>query len=432
MIEEHLQEILNTPPLALDEILSARERRADTQRQLLEEGQGTLICLTLNIAGAVKSAPLFTKAFEEGKSRILTQLRFERAKIGKCIERHERTGDELYLLVDLDLVTAKRRMVEIEEGFALGRLLDCLVCGEMAAACARSRRHDIREILRRTVELIDGYFVGEYADRVAGHACRALLYEVHIAPKPGLVDRENSGAHRDMDEFTFFDSACALYPYFRECAKKGALYREEPDVLFALLRMDGKLAEQRMLRATGGVNTHKGAIFSMGIFCAVMGSMMEEGFGESAFAARCKALCRDLLRDFEGLEQKENISYGERLYRDYGITGIRGEAAQGFPSVLQVGLPALREGSEAGKSLNDAALVALLRLIQAVQDTNILTRSDPQTLQWAQQQAGKALEQGAGPEQMRELDRAFTARNLSPGGCADLLALSLFLFFMGR
>ena len=119
MIEEHLQEILNTPPLALDEILSARERRADTQRQLLEEGQGTLICLTLNIAGAVKSAPLFTKAFEEGKSRILTQLRFERAEIGKCIERHERTGDELYLLVDLDLVTAKRRMVEIAEGFAL-------------------------------------------------------------------------------------------------------------------------------------------------------------------------------------------------------------------------------------------------------------------------------------------------------------------------
>ena len=358
------------------------------------------------------------------------------------------------MLVDLDLVTAKRRMVEIEEGFALGRLLDidvmakgvpkisrqqlglpprrCLVCGEMAAACARSRRHDIKEILRRTVGLIDGYFVGEYADRVAGHACRALLYEVHIAPKPGLVDRENSGAHRDMDEFTFFDSACALYPYFRECAQKGALYRDQPEALFALLRMDGKLAEQRMLRATGGINTHKGAIFSMGIFCAVMGSMMEEGFGESDFAARCKALCRDLLRDFEGLEQKENLSYGERLYRDYGITGIRGEAAEGFPSVLQVGLPALREGSEAGKSLNDAALLALLRLIQAVQDTNILTRSDPQTLQWAQQQARKVLEQGAGPEQMRELDRAFTARNLSPGGCADLLALSLFLFFMGR
>ena len=424
MIEEHLQEILDTPPLALDEILSARERRADTQRQLLEEGQGTLICLTLNIAGAVKSAPLFTKAFEEGKSRILTQLRFERAEIGKCIERHERTGD------DIDVMAKGVPKISRQQlGLPPRR---CLVCGEMAAACARSRRHDIREILRRTVELIDGYFVGEYADRVAGHACRALLYEVHIAPKPGLVDRENSGAHRDMDEFTFFDSACALYPYFRECAKKGALYREEPDVLFALLRMDGKLAEQRMLRATGGVNTHKGAIFSMGIFCAVMGSMMEEGFGESAFAARCKALCRDLLRDFEGLEQKENISYGERLYRDYGITGIRGEAAEGFPSVLQVGLPALREGSEAGKSLNDAALLALLRLIQAVQDTNILTRSDPQTLQWAQQQAGKALEQGAGPEQMRELDRAFTACNLSPGGCADLLALSLFLFFMGR
>ena len=135
---------------------------------------------------------------------------------------------------------------------------------------------------------------------------------------------------------------------------------------------------------------------------------------------------------FAALARENACTAGERLYLATGNRGVRGEAAEGFPSVLQVGLPALREGSEAGKSLNDAALVALLRLIQAVQDTNILTRSDPQTLQWAQQQAGEVLEQGAGPEQMRELDRAFTARNLSPGGCADLLALSLFLFFMGR
>ena len=123
MIEQDLQQILEVPPLSLQEILDARERRAATQQEMLCN-EGTLISFTLNIAGAIKSAPLFSIAFEEGKYRILTQLRFEQAKILRSVERHERTGDELYLLTDLDLVTTKRRMVEIEEGFALGRLFD--------------------------------------------------------------------------------------------------------------------------------------------------------------------------------------------------------------------------------------------------------------------------------------------------------------------
>ncbi len=179
-IEQNLQEIFNTPPLSLDEILWSRERRAETQRRMLAQGEGTLICLTLNIAGAVKSAPSFRRAFEEGKRRILEQLGLEGAKILAQEERHEKTGDELYLLTDWGLVAAKRRMVAIEEGFALGRILDidvmaqggekisrqqlglpprrCLVCGEAAAACARSRRHDLRTVLYCTEERIEDYF----------------------------------------------------------------------------------------------------------------------------------------------------------------------------------------------------------------------------------------------------------------------------------
>lgn len=183
MIEQHMQEILDYPSLSLEEILGARDRRAETQRQLLEKGEGTLICLTLNIAGAIKSAPLFRKVFEEGKRRIFAKLRLEKAEILAWTERHEKTGDEGYLLTNLNLTASKKRMVEIEEEFALGRLLDldvmardtgkisrnqlglpprrCLICGEPAAACARSRRHDHKVLLRRTVELIDGYFGGE-------------------------------------------------------------------------------------------------------------------------------------------------------------------------------------------------------------------------------------------------------------------------------
>ena len=104
------------------------------------------------------------------------------------------------------------------------------------------------------------------ADRIARDACRALLYEVNVTPKPGLVDRNNNGSHRDMDIFTFADSACALYPYFKSCALQGLAGKENPQELFCSLRPLGREAEEQMKQATNGVNTHKGAIFFDGDF----------------------------------------------------------------------------------------------------------------------------------------------------------------------
>ena len=153
-------------------------------------------------------------------------------------EVHQPTGDELCLLTDLEPLEVKRLMTQIEEDGALGRLFDidvmtaespkisrqqlslpprrCLLCEQQAAVCARSQAHDIRQLQSRTVKIICEQLMGRYAEDIASTACRALLYEVHTAPKPGLVDRENSGAHSDMQETTFFDSSCALYPYFRQ------------------------------------------------------------------------------------------------------------------------------------------------------------------------------------------------------------------------
>ena len=101
-----------------------------------------------------------------------------------------------------------------------------------------------------------------------------LNYEVTTTPKPGLVDRRNSGSHRDMDVFTFIDSAAALYPYFEACARTGRETAEQPaPETFAALRPLGCEAEGEMLDATGGVNTHKGAVFSVGIVCAALGRL---------------------------------------------------------------------------------------------------------------------------------------------------------------
>ena len=240
--EQYLQELLSAAPLSLEQVLQAREQRVLRQQRLMKEG-GTMVSFTLNIAGAVKSSPLFSAAFAEGKRRILQGLRYQGAAVLALEEIHEPTGDELCLLTDADLETVKRRMIELEESCPLGRLFDidvmdattdkisrrqlgfpprrCLLCGESAAVCARSQAHPMEKLMERTVEIIWDFFSQQYAHEVASHACRALLYEVTAAPKPGLVDRCNNGSHRDMTPFTFIDSACVLYPYFRDCALRG-------------------------------------------------------------------------------------------------------------------------------------------------------------------------------------------------------------------
>lgn len=463
MKDRILHQILEMPQSSLQEILQGKEERAARQQRMMQaEPEGTLICFTLNIAGAIKNTPLFEKAFEEGKRRILRQLRYDGSYPILQEEYDTANGRELYLLVRQEIAEVKRRMVEIEDGFELGRLFDidvmsrncpkisrrdlglparkCLICPQQAAVCARSQRHSVTDLLEKTVELICDYLKNEFAERVAHTACRALLYEVVCAPKPGLVDRENSGSHRDMDCFTFIDSACVLFPYFSECAEKGMELWEDLPLLFTRLRCLGKEAEDRMKRATGGINTHKGAVFSMGILCAATAAQAakrklnreelpsaEEW--EQQVSAMCAEICAEVLEDFEKINQKEKLSYGEQLFRKYGIKGIRQEAASGFPAVFEVGLSCLKEETAKGKSLNDAGVTALLALLCRVQDSNIVARSDWDTLIWAQARAKELLKQGAPHEQVRVFNREMTERNVSPGGCADLLALSYFLWF---
>lgn len=455
MEQYYLRQLRACQPISLQQLLDAKEARVLRQQRMMQQQGGTLISFTLNIAGGVKSFPLFSYAFALGKESILLQLQFAGAEVLQQEEVHQPTGDELCLLTDLEPLEVKRLMTQIEEDGALGRLFDidvmtaespkisrqqlglpprrCLLCEQQAAVCARSQAHDIRQLQSRTVQIICEQLMGRCADDIASTACRALLYEVHTAPKPGLVDRENSGAHSDMQETTFFDSSCALYPYFRQAALLGAQYGSNSDT-FQKLRWKGKQAEQRMRQATGGVNTHKGAIFSMGIFCAAMAaaSLKEGGYSRTRLAEGCAALCKGLCDDFVQLDRglRPPRSYGEHLYCQYGIVGIRGEAERGFPSVMQLGLPALQAALKRGEGCNDAALYALLQLMTSVEDTNVLTRSDLQTLKWMQQQADSMLQkERLDHHLLQELDARMIERNISPGGCADLLALCLFVHF---
>lgn len=273
---------------------------------------------------------------------------------------------------------------------------------------------------------------------ISREALAALLYETAVSPKPGLVTPISRGAHRDMDYFTFLASAAALAPWFGEFARLGlGFVGEDRARLLPSLRASGIEAERAMFAATGGVNTHKGLVFSLGLLCAAAGILAarHETLTAEACAREAAAIARGIVaRDFEGIADacEPKLSVGERLYLRWGVSGIRGEAEAGFSSVLGHSLPRLRAELAAGRPLNDALVDALLVLFTVVEDTNVLGRSGMEGLALMREKATGALALGGmstkeGKTAIGEMDRLFAARRISPGGCADLLAATYFL-----
>jgi triphosphoribosyl-dephospho-CoA synthetase len=189
-----------------------------------------------------------------------------------------------------------------------------------------------------------------------------------------------------------------------------------------------------MYRATGGVNTHKGAVFTMGLACAAAGRLiLSETVTPEAILSGCSAITKGLTQQELGHITLENArTAGERLYAQYGITGIRGQAEQGFPAVLNHGLPVLRQGLSVGLSMDCAGCAALLALITATDDTNLIHRGSRETQLAIQSRLRALLAQTPFPEEseLLKLDQEFVQHHLSPGGSADLLALCLFLHFL--
>jgi holo-ACP synthase/triphosphoribosyl-dephospho-CoA synthase len=305
---------------------------------------------------------------------------------------------------------------------------------EDAAVCARSRTHSVQELRDRTDFLLYLAARQHMAEYIAVRAYLALLQEVKTTPKPGLVDRRNSGAHKDMDMRHFFASANALRPFFCRFAETGYLTRDYfPTETFRKIRSIGMEAEEAMLAATHGVNTHKGAIFTMGLFCAACGRLGPDRWQAEEILAEISAMTSGVVEsDFAGVTAENAKTPGERLYVLHGITGIRGQAEKGFPAIRDVGLPVLREGLKKGLSLNDAGAVALLHLLTATEDTNIINRTDIGTLESVQREMKTFLQSEPFPDlaKIEALDEDFIRRNLSPGGTADLLAATYFLFML--
>ena len=256
---------------------------------------------------------------------------------------------------------------------------------------------------------------------VRNAAVRALLAELVTYPKPGLVSLCDSGSHRDMDAATFFRSSFALRRYFERAAAAGAA-----DASFAVLNRLGREAEVRMLSATGGVNTHRGAIFNLGLLAAAAGARRP---GEPIFLGQIVAR---RWGPAIAAHRRDAASHGSRITARYGVGGAQAEAAGGFASVYGLALPAYRAVLAEGGSANQARVQAFFELMARVADTNLLHRGGPAGLAYAQAQARGFLHDGGvrrpgwQAEAVR-VHRGLVERWLSPGGSADLLAACLFV-----
>lgn len=300
------------------------------------------------------------------------------------------------------------------------------------------------------------------AEQIGEMAVRALRMEASVTPKPGLVDRENSGAHTDMDYPMFLTSCVALKPCFTACAQTGIQGAgKKPETLVSTLRQIGRCGEIAMYGATKGVNTHKGAIFSMGILCCALGKLIAEAEGnkeitpnrergsaaqmcvtggrfelekfklkESELQSLCRQIASALLK-----QDTASATHGMKARGDAACGGVRAEALSGFESAFGTGLAVIRSSVREGIPCERAMIRALMALICRTDDSNVVYRGGAEGLAFLKQQAADVLRRAEWKNEecldmVREFDKACREKNLSPGGSADLLAFSTMLYMI--
>jgi triphosphoribosyl-dephospho-CoA synthase len=267
--------------------------------------------------------------------------------------------------------------------------------------------------------------VPDGSQRLAALAVRALVEEAELTPKPALVDARGPGAHADLSLELMRRSAHALTATFAALARCAA-GQPPSHALRERLATVGRSGERAMLEATGGVNTHRGAIWSLGLLVAGA-AMTRPGSSVRQLAAVAGAVARHPDRF-----SPPPSTNGARARARYRVGGAPAEAARGFPHVVDLALPALAEARAQGLPEREARLDALLAVMCGLEDTCLLHRGGWRALETARRGAAAVLAVGgsstpAGRRALLRLDRALVALGASPGGSADLLGAALFL-----
>ena len=401
--------------------LDLREKRDAFEQAAASETGLTIVTIRPNYPGPEKRN-LYSNfvAFT-----LLTALE-KQLDVRTIWHSHDAEGLTFYLAVTQDGDTAKRIALAAEQDHPLGRLADidvrtslrswsrrdlglpgrtCFICQEDAIVCTRMATHPHQEVAAFFTRTVDAYLTaGSLSDCVRRMAAFALLSELCRETGYGCVTANSCGSHRDMGFLTFIRSIQAVSDGLGSAVL-------EPETDFHALRRFGLTLEQAMFQATAGINTHKGAIF---IYLLILGGLLHS----KAFDDMKEQIARLSVPVLEDLKRADP-SHGLRIYRDYGITGIRGEAVAGFPALFDVYVRTY----DASRDMDRLSLT----VISSADDTNVIHRAGLENLRMLQLMAREAL---AGKLRAADLDAWCLERNISTGGSADLIGATIFAWLI--
>lgn len=411
-----MTDIFKGKAIAVQDLLDAKEEKARLIKGFLKENK-TVVSLSVNMPGSVKNNQA-AKVFFNAGIQVCDLYRI--ASNGKVLDRSSDLISGPRYIVGFDKFTAeeiKKATVSFEEKYPWTRMLDidvytkggkqisredigleprkCLVCKKDAKICSSSAKHSEESLKKAITKLYKQAFCS-----LCANLCKnALVFEIGLTPKPGLVDLNNNGSHKDLDYDKLLTCAYYLIPSFEKFTECG-----QKNKSFASLRKLGLGIEQDFMKFTCGVNTFKGSLFAMSLICYAMGKT--DSFDVKTICKTVKALAKPLL------DEKD--------------AGARKSAATGFKTVVNYALPLVNKLKKTF-STEQAYCLTLLGIISKTEDTNILRRSDRETLKLAQKKSKAVLMQVIKTKDMSkisELDSWFISKNISPGGSADLLELT--------
>ncbi|MCR5809365.1 MAG: citrate lyase holo-[acyl-carrier protein] synthase [Clostridiales bacterium] len=468
----HASEI-EEKPVSVEDMAAAREERASRQKELIEEYGLPVVSFTMNVPGPVKYSKAIENCFNVGVEELKKALFGFNAKLVREEYRISHTGCEgMLVFKGPGARLIKAAAVKVEDRYAFSRLFDidvidkngeklsrakprkCLVCDKTASVCARSRAHSLDELKKATDALLR-----EAAAYAAGMAAfDALIAEVTTTPKPGLVDRVNNGANKDMDIELFEKSAETLAPYFYSMAYTAADTEADPSghadgcsqdegvncadcpshesctlehgaSLMTKLTILGVEAEAKMKQATGGVNTHKGAIFCMGLLVSAYAKLVAEGKSHEPLdvaeeAKRLAALRPDPGRGTNGAEAREKYAGDED---PAAVFGADAQARAGFPAAVNA-YRRILGFKLMGFDENDCYALALLGIMAELFDTNAYKRAGREGAAFVRKRAAEiqAMPLSKRLPEAVVFDRELIERNINCGGAADMLAAAIF------
>lgn len=414
----------------MNTILDAREQRSIHIRELMNANKyKSIVILKANVPGTNKNLMKMRFICNLFHELISNEFGEKITEVGKI---KSEDGNYIYYVVDEIGTIVKEKTILLEDDNQLGRLIDidvyhnkpisrddiscemrkCLICDNYAHMCARNQTHIETELFAVIDEMIHEFL----EDYILNTAIKCILAEVNLYPKFGLVSRNDSGAHLDMNYQTFVTSTFAIKSYLKQFIQYGLEDIDNPIKLQEI----GKEAEKAMFEATNGVNTHKGLIFALGLFLPVVTKGILLNKDSDYLKTELVRISNVIIGNYYN-NLNQPVSHGDKIYKKHGLKGIRGEALNGFALVFD-------SPTYSNIDSNYRELDYLMYFMSKLDDTTILYRNDIDTLNKVKKQMSDILSKGGYRKNellVHKVSEQYKVENISPGGSADLLVLKL-------